>query len=78
MKEIYFIDTSVLCNLLRVPGRDQDWERIAEDFKELQDLEVQFILPITSVIETGTTSHNCQPAMHAGKSRGSLRLSCCR
>lgn len=49
-----FIDTSVLDNLLQIPGKDQDRERAQRDFVELQrDTAVQFVLPVTAVIEVG-------------------------
>ena len=53
-KTAVFIDTSVLDNLLDVPGKNQDVERVQEDFLELQrDSSLQFVLPVTTVIETG-------------------------
>lgn len=49
-----FIDTSVLSNLLSVPGKSQDMEKAQQDFLALQeDNSVQFVLPVTTVIETG-------------------------
>ena len=49
-----FIDTSVLSNLLRIPGKNQDMEKAQQDFVALQeDNSVQFVLPVTTVIETG-------------------------
>jgi len=32
---VRFIDTSVLCNLVDVPGRNQDRDRIREEFAAL-------------------------------------------
>lgn len=49
-----FIDTSVLDNLLQIPGKDQDREQAQRDFVNLQrDTAVQFVLPVTAVIEVG-------------------------
>lgn len=49
-----FIDTSVLVNLLKVPGKNQQALKAAQDFMALQeDSGVQFVLPVTAVIETG-------------------------
>lgn len=49
-----FIDTSVLDNLLQIPGKDQDWEQAQRDFVDLQrNTAVQFVLPVTAVIEVG-------------------------
>lgn len=53
MSRIDFIDTSVLCNLVPVPGRDQDSKRIREEMAQRTEAGTRFILPITSVIETG-------------------------
>lgn len=54
MKQTVFIDTSILCNLLGVPGKDQDRQEVAEYFKALQQqVACSFVLPVTAVIETG-------------------------
>lgn len=53
MGAVTFIDTSVLCNLVPVPGRDQDAAAVKFSMKTRNDEGEQFILPITSVIETG-------------------------
>ena len=53
MLGVSFIDTSVLCNLVPVPGRDQNADKVRHEMKERLDRREQFILPITSVIETG-------------------------
>ncbi|SES31112.1 hypothetical protein [Corynebacterium cystitidis] len=50
---ILFIDTSILTNLLNVPGKNQDRAEVNEDFKLYRQQGAQFILPITAVIETG-------------------------
>lgn len=51
--QIAFIDTSVLCNLVPVPGFDQHKERIRTELGECISQGFGFILPITTVIETG-------------------------
>ncbi|WP_210424411.1 hypothetical protein [Gephyromycinifex aptenodytis] len=53
MSPIAFIDTSVLCNLIPVPGMDQSSAEIKTELKVRLAEGWQFILPITSVIETG-------------------------
>jgi hypothetical protein len=53
MSAIAFIDTSVLCNLVPVPGRDQRKAEVALEMKSRLDSGERFILPITAVIETG-------------------------
>lgn len=57
MSTIWFIDTSVLCELVRVPGMEQQHDRIAADFRTRVDAGDRFIIPITAVIETG--NHIC-------------------
>ena len=53
MKQTIFIDTSVLCNLLSVPGKNQQEEEMKGKFKNLQKTGATFILPLTTVVETG-------------------------
>lgn len=53
MSTISFIDTSILCNLVPVPGFDQQKDGVSEELRRRLDDGEEFILPITSVIETG-------------------------
>lgn len=53
MPQIEFIDTSVLCNIVPIPKFDQDREAIVAEMAEKMERGVEFILPITAVIETG-------------------------
>lgn len=53
MGSVVFIDTSVLCNLIPVPGRNQDEEQVREELSSRLQNGDQLILPITAVIETG-------------------------
>ncbi|MEU4665645.1 hypothetical protein AB0F83_28235 [Micromonospora chalcea] len=50
---VWFVDTSVLCNLIPVPGKDQDRETAKQRMAELQSSGDAFILPLTAVVETG-------------------------
>lgn len=50
---VTFIDTSVLCNVLEVPGFCQDSKRIKSEMRERMTAGEKFILPMTAVIETG-------------------------
>lgn len=51
---VRFIDTSVLCNLVDVPGRNQDREAIRTEFEELvAEGRTRFVIPVTSIVETG-------------------------
>lgn len=54
MAETVFLDTSVLLNLLDIPGKNSDRERAVAEFKRLAlDAQVVLIIPVTAVIETG-------------------------
>ncbi len=53
MSAVCIIDTSVFLNLLNVPGKNQDLESIVRSFQEYTDLNVTFILPMATIIETG-------------------------
>ncbi|GAA3112866.1 hypothetical protein JOF29_002818 [Kribbella aluminosa] len=52
MATVYFIDTSVFCNILPIPGRAQDRDEVLAKLIELQEA-AKLILPVTAVIETG-------------------------
>jgi len=52
LRPVSFIDTSVVCNILPIPDRDQDRERVLDEMRAKQKREV-LILPVTAVIETG-------------------------
>ena len=52
-QEVIFIDTSILCNIVPVPGFDQHQEKVRAEMKEYVKKKAKFILPITAVIETG-------------------------
>lgn len=65
MRTVWFVDTSVVCNLLPVPGRDQDREDVINEMRERQTTGSVFILPLTAVVETG--NHISQ--LHDGRLR---------
>lgn len=48
-----FVDTSVFCNLLSVPGRDQDRAIVTAEFRAMIEASVPMLLPLTTVVETG-------------------------
>src|SRR5262249_44707364 len=50
---VWFVDTSVLCNLLPVPGHDQHRASVQNEMLARQRAGDAFILPLTAVIETG-------------------------
>ncbi len=53
MTSVRFVDTSILLNLLGVPGRDQDRERVTEEFSKFVTSGITLILPTAAIIETG-------------------------
>ncbi len=50
---VRFIDTSVMMNLLEVPGRCADSQMIKDEFRQIIDNKEVLILPIATIIETG-------------------------
>lgn len=53
MAEVRFVDTSVLCDLLKVPGKCQRHEEVRSELDSLLQSRVHLVLPIATVIETG-------------------------
>lgn len=62
MTRVWFIDTSVLDHLLKVPGKSKDGskeqEMVLAGLEERVENGDEMILPITAVVETG--NHICQ------------------
>lgn len=58
--KVTFIDTSVLCELLEVPGMCANHEDIRAEFELRDENGERFVIPITAVIETG--NHIAQSA----------------
>jgi len=50
---VVFIDTSVFANLIEVNGRCDERESVLAEFDRFSKLGAKFVLPITTVIETG-------------------------
>ena len=50
---VRFIDTSVMANLLEIPGKSSDAQRIKDEFRHTLELNEVLILPIATIIETG-------------------------
>jgi predicted nucleic acid-binding protein len=50
---IRIVDTSVLCNLLRVPNMDQDGDRAADEFRAALHAGDVLLLPVAVIFETG-------------------------
>ncbi len=52
VRRVEFVDTSVLCNILDIPGRNQDRESVLRALRD-EKRSCDLILPVTTVIETG-------------------------
>ena len=50
---VYFVDTTVLCNLLPVPGRDQHRVEVIAELSEKLASGSTLILPVAAVVEVG-------------------------
>jgi len=73
MNSVCIIDTSVFLNLLNVPGKNQDKNSVNQSFVEYVELEVTFILPMATIIETG--NHIAQNG-NGGKRRATALRFC--
>ena len=51
--EVVLLDTSILTNVLRVPGFDQDAEDVWVELERLSNRDVTLLLPLVVVFETG-------------------------
>ena len=53
MSAVTFIDTSVLCELLCVPGKSQQAAEVRAELGQRVNRGERFIIPVTAIIETG-------------------------
>lgn len=53
MNTVHFIDTSVLVELLNIPGMNQRHEQAKAEYQRLVSNQDTFVLPIAVLIETG-------------------------
>lgn len=53
MGEIVIVDTSILLNVLDVPGFNQDRETVFETFEQYIEEEATLLIPLGAVLETG-------------------------
>src|SRR5437868_4979986 len=51
-RRVEFVDTSILCNLLDIPGKNQHRALVVQELAE-NKRECNLILPVTAIIETG-------------------------
>jgi hypothetical protein len=67
---IVVVDTSVLLNILDVPGRNQDRTRIMQQFRKLIDeARTELLLPLVAVVEAGNHIAQLRDG-HVRRSRG--------
>jgi len=50
---ICLIDTSVFCNIVNVPGRNQQIVEVLTRLKEMAQDKVSLLLPLVAILETG-------------------------
>lgn len=53
MRQVHFVDTSILCCLLKIPQRDDKYMEVEEELLGILGRRETLILPIASIIETG-------------------------
>lgn len=53
MSSVVFLDSSVLFNLLDVPGKNGDRATVVTKFQRLAGQKTTFVFPVTAVIEAG-------------------------
>ena len=59
MSSICIIDTTVLCNILRVPNMDQDHQQAMEELEQYVEDDYTLLLPMAAIYETGNhIAHN--------------------
>jgi len=68
---VLFIDTSVFCHIIAVPSRSTPEESAAfqEEFARQHDEGVRFVLPITTIVETGNFVQQCPNDRYAATQR---------
>lgn len=64
-----FVDTSILCNLLPVPGKCQDHAEVKTEYDERRGAGATFVLPISTVIETGNHIEQLPDGLGADRRR---------
>lgn len=66
---IGIVDTTVFCNLLEVPGRDQERQRAKGELARHVEGGVRLLLPLAVVYETGNHIAQSTGDRHAAASR---------
>ena len=50
---VCIVDTSILCNVLRMPGRDQHYEQAIAELEVHIEQRHRLLLPVTAILEAG-------------------------
>jgi hypothetical protein len=53
MAQLVFVDTSILCVLLQIPGKSDDRSQLVQEFEQRQGNGAVFVIPIAAVVEPG-------------------------
>jgi hypothetical protein len=69
VSRVTFIDTSVLCELLAVPGKSQQSQAVREELDSRVKRGERFVIPVTAVIETGNHITQAQGDRYAAAER---------
>src|SRR5262245_3202120 len=64
---LVFIDTSILTNFFDVPNKNSDRATVVKEFEQRRQAGATFVLPVTSIIETGN---------HIAQLNGNARRTC--
>ena len=67
MRSATFIDSSILTNILNVPGKNAHHSVVVTEFLARQAAGTTFVLPVTTIVETGN---------HVAQLTGAARHSC--
>jgi predicted nucleic acid-binding protein len=69
VKRVSFIDTSILCEFLDLPGRNTRHASVRAEFNHRYANGEQFVIPVTAVIETGNYIEQCSGDRRAAAKR---------
>jgi hypothetical protein len=69
VSQVTFIDTSVLCELLKVPGKSQRPKDIRDELELRAQRGERFVIPVTAIIETGNHIAQASGDRHAAAKR---------
>ena len=56
---ICLVDTSIFCNILEVPGRCQDKQRVVDELEQKIGEGWSLLLPLAAIVETGNHIAHC-------------------